>query len=208
MKQSFYAVTNCSIKAIMLFLDPFKWSITIQLCLVMLTGLSLFTSCKKQDAVQPKAEIQSVSDADINSTADFGRQQLKTIQELIQAREATIRYKDINNAIHDGYVDIHVVMENMGYHYQKVSIVDSVFDVKHPELLVYNKNSDGTFRLVAVEYAVPLDKSANAPAGFTGNKDVWDHNDGFGLWLLHAWVWDFNPDGVFNPTNTRVHVVM
>ena len=99
-------------------------------------------------------------------------------------------------------------MENMGYHYQKVSLVDSVFDVKHPELLVYNKNLDGTFRLVAVEYAVPLDKSANAPTGFIGNKDVWDHNDGFGLWLLHAWVWDFNPDGVFNPTNPRVHVVM
>ena len=96
----------------------------------------------------------------------------------------------------------------MGYHYQKVSLVDSVFDVKHPELLVYNKNADGTFRLVAVEYAVPLDKSATAPKGFIGNKDVWDHNDGFGLWLLHAWVWDFNPDGVFNPTNPRVHVQM
>src|SRR4051812_48483767 len=113
MKQSFCAVTNCSTKAAMPFLNRFKLSTATQLCLVMLAGLSLFTSCKKQDAVQPKAEIQSVSDAEINSAADFGRQQLSTIKELIQAREATIRYKDIHNAIHDGYVDIHVVMENM-----------------------------------------------------------------------------------------------
>jgi hypothetical protein len=71
---------------------------------------------------------------------------------------------------------------------------------------VYNRKSNGHFELVAVEYAVPIELSPNhAPAGFTGSADVWDRNEGFGLWLLHAWVWHFNPDGVFNPTNPLVH---
>jgi hypothetical protein len=48
--------------------------------------------------------------------------------------------------------------------------------------------------------------TATAPEGFTGSSDEWDHNTDFGLWLLHAWVWKNNPDGVFNPTNPRVQV--
>jgi hypothetical protein len=24
------------------------------------------------------------------------------------------------------------------------------------------------------------------------------------FWTLHAWVWKDNPDGLFNPTNSRV----
>ena len=37
-------------------------------------------------------------------------------------------------------------------------------------------------------------------------NDVWDGNVGAGLWLLHAWVWCYNPAGVFNPTNPLVHL--
>jgi len=44
---------------------------------------------------------------------------------------------------------------------------------------VYNKNEDGSFQLVAAEYAVPIDISPNkAPEGFTGTGDVWDRNTG------------------------------
>jgi len=130
----------------------------------------------------------------------------ETLKELQQARDATAQYLDINNAIADGYVDINVVMPNMGYHFQKPKLVDSVFNIRKPELLVYNKKKDGSFQLVAVEYAVPLDQSVNAPKGFTGRQDVWDHNTVFGLWTLHAWIWKDNPDGIFNPTNPDVHV--
>lgn len=129
-----------------------------------------------------------------------------TAWELQQARAATARYRDIKNAIKDTYVDIAVVKENMGYHYMKVSNVDATFDYRQPEILVYNKNDGGEYELVAVEYAVPLNLSATAPEGFSGNDDVWDENHGFGLWLLHAWVWSYNPDGVFNPTNPLVHL--
>lgn len=92
----------------------------------------------------------------------------------------------------------------MGFHFMKASLVDGVFDYRNPEILVYNMDSDGRYTLVAVEYAVPLELSADAPEGFTGDDDIWTANADFGLWLLHAWVWFYNPDGIFNPTNPNI----
>jgi hypothetical protein len=127
-----------------------------------------------------------------------------TLRELQQARAATAKYKDIQNAIDDDYQDIHVDLDNMGHHFMKVSLVDGIFDISHPEILVYNKDQHGVQQLVAVEYAVPLPEPQ--PAGFTGDVDVWDGNTGFGLWLLHAWVWDYNSNGVFDPMNPAVEL--
>ncbi|HEX5153225.1 MAG TPA: hypothetical protein VFW07_17365 [Parafilimonas sp.] len=131
----------------------------------------------------------------------------QTIQELKAAQTATERYKNIQNAIADGYADIEVVVEHMGFHYMKASLADTLFEYNKPEILVYNKNHEGQTELVAVEYAVPISLMPDtAPAGFTGSGDVWKYDTGFGLWLLHAWVWAYNPDGVFNPTNPSVHL--
>ena len=57
---------------------------------------------------------------------------------------------------------------------------------------------------MAVEYAVPLEESRIAPKGYVGHADGWDVNTDFGLWTLHAWIWDYNPAGVFAPLNPRV----
>ena len=126
-----------------------------------------------------------------------------TMQELQQAKIATASYNNINNAIADGYVDINVVIPNMGHHYMKAENVNAEFDISSPELLVYSPHPvTGHMRLVAVEYAVPI--NFPEPEGFTGDYDEWSYNATFGLWLLHAWVWEYNPDGVFNHTNTLV----
>lgn len=168
----------------------------------LLAGVLSFTSCKKHDDSGCKG-LDSNSDL-IASTHGLSRQ---TLCELQQAREATEKYRNFSAAMNDHYDDIDVVMPNMGYHFMKSAIVDTVFDISRPEILVYNKDHDDHFELVAIEYAVPIDTLSNkAPEGFTGSKDVWDHNTGFGLWLLHAWVWKNNPSGVFNPTNPSVHV--
>lgn len=130
-----------------------------------------------------------------------------TFLELLQARIATAKYRHISKAIEDGYADINVVVPNMGYHFMKSALVDSFFDIRKPEILVYNKNERGNFQLVAVEYAVPIDITPNAaPEGFTGSDDVWERNTTFGLWLQHAWIWAFNPDGVFHDTNPLIIV--
>lgn len=186
--------------------------------IMLSTGASLiilFSACSKEGATPAldNAEISS-SNAKTNALlpADLRKDNPNldptTVWELQQARAATARYqRDTLNAKKDGYVNINVISQNMGWHFMKPSLVDGVFDFRNPEILVYNKNHEGLMELVAVEYAVPISATPDtAPAGFTGNADVWDKNTGFGLWLLHAWVWYPNPSGVFNPTNPDVHV--
>ena len=184
----------------------------IALSLILMFSICLLlTGCTKDNmnsAVNKDQHLGSMNKAEeadvVNSYSGLSPQ---TTWELQQARAATAKYRNIENAKKDGYSDIMVDVENMGHHFMKSAIVDATFDIRKPEILVYNRNDDGSQELVAAEYAVPLDLSPNsAPEGFTGSGDVWDHNDGFGLWLLHAWVWNHNPDGVFNPTNPLVHL--
>lgn len=178
---------------------------------VLLFVMLFMNSCSKEASVKSET---SNTQSTMNKTSmlipgemlnNYSGLNATTLWELQQARAATARYRDIKNAKKDGYVDIDVVAQNMGHHFMKMSNVDDKFDFKSPEILVYNKMEDGSMLLVAVEYAVPLGLSAEAPEGFTGSHDAWDKNFGFGLWLLHAWVWYHNPVGVFNPTNPLVH---
>jgi len=127
------------------------------------------------------------------------------ILQLDQAKDATAKYLDVDKAVADGYVDIGLFIPNMGWHYMKESILDENFEWTKPELLVYQDDPCGGKRkLVAIEYAVPFALSKHAPAGFVGRADEWDANQAFKLWTLHAWVYEFNPDGVFAPMNPRV----
>jgi len=208
MKNLFNAVMNCATKTVYTThgSNAYKLKTISLLCLILLSGAFLFTACDKQDDFKPDSSTQNLKPGEANADMDTAALSKKTLMELQEARVATAKYRDINNALADGYVDIHVVLPNMGYHFEKASLVDSVFNIRKPELLVYNKRQDGGFNLVAVEYAVPLDQSVNAPRGFAGSHDVWDHNTGFGLWTLHAWVWKDNPDGIFSPMNPNVHV--
>ncbi len=177
------------------------------ICSVILISLFL-TSCQKENLITPAEEVQSRSNPAMITEADvvneYSGLSFQTKWELQQARAATAKYRNINNAVKDGYVDISVRVENMGHHYLNPGLLDGTFDVRKPEILVYNKDEDGNFHLVAVEYAVPINEPR--PEGFTGSQDEWDENTGFGLWLLHAWVWTYNPYGVFNPTNPLVHL--
>jgi len=125
-------------------------------------------------------------------------------QELEKARKATARYQDVRNAVADGYEDIDVVLPNMGRHFLKRAQLDATFDAERPELLVYKEEPGGLLTLVSLEYAVPLNLSATAPAGFTGGRDGWFADQTFQLWTLHAWVWRANPEGVFHATNRLV----
>lgn len=124
-------------------------------------------------------------------------------KELALARASTAKYHNIQKALADGYEDINLYIPNMGWHYLKPSLLDDTFEVDKPELLVYAEKPGGGFRLVAVEYAVPLPLSVDPPAGFTGDDDVWYENIDAGLWTLHAWVWLHNPDGIFAAFNSN-----
>lgn len=128
-----------------------------------------------------------------------------TLVQLESVRRATARFLDEQTAIDEGYVDISVFYPNMGHHYLKPELLDDRFELKKPELLVYAVDAcSGSRRLVAVEYAVPLALADEAPAGFVGSDDTWTINQRFQLWTLHAWLFQYNPAGVFAAYNVRV----
>jgi hypothetical protein len=171
---------------------------------VIILFLSSCTKEKINNVAAPASRTDALMESQANTVNGYTNLPLKTAVELKRARAATARYRNFENAIKDGYSNIMVDVENMGHHYMKTSIVDDKFDISEPEILVYNRDESGNPELVAVEYAVPL--TYPKPGGFTGSLDVWNDTSGFPLWLLHAWVWHYNPEGVFNWTNPDVEL--
>jgi len=159
-------------------------------------------ACDGRDGSLATAPVTAAVAASAHQHTDLSGDLAIPGTELAQVRRASTRYHDFDAAIADGYVDINVVVPNMGRHFMKPSLVDGTFDPEHPEILVYQTAPNGRLVLGAVEYAIP--DTFSEPAGFTGNADRWDPNPVFHLWLLHAWVWQENPDGLFNPTNPKV----
>jgi hypothetical protein len=129
-----------------------------------------------------------------------------TNQQLAQARRGTAKYHDIAQAEADGYVNINIYESGEGLHYVNFALVDGTFDPEHPEVLLYAPvPHENRMELVAVEYVVPLSLSSTAPAGFSGDADVWRENsEGLGLWELNAWIWTHNSNGIFAFHNPRV----
>jgi len=192
-----------------------RWSAQPTLYIMILFTAFLFSACKKYEANKPNdtnTEQVTINNGnpDAELFSNYSGLDPQTLLELQQAKAATAKYQNINNAFADNYKkDPIVVLPNMGYHFLKLELVSPVFDIKKPAILVYNKKDNGNFELVAVEYAVPIDpQSANTPPeGFTGNDDEWDFNTlNSGWWTLHAWIWKDNPDGVFKPMNPLVIV--
>lgn len=83
----------------------------------------------------------------------------------------------------------------------------------YPEVLAYGEGDDGDLVLGAVEYAAPIyGRFEEDPPDLFDNADPEWHVLPLpeeapvpfdGLWTLHAWVHNHNPDGVFHPTNPR-----
>ncbi len=183
------------------------------LCLLAVASTLLFTACQKYNAVEPNAGEELVSARAAGTNAQFITTygvSGQTLGELMQVRAATRQYQDTLDAIADGYANLNLKLPNMGFHFGKRELIeDGKFDLSKPEFLVYNPDASGKFQLVAVEYGVPIDPAnpITPPAGFTGDDDEWDRNTlNTGLWTLHAWVWKFNPDGVFKMMNPDVIV--
>ena len=128
---------------------------------------------------------------------------------LAALRAATARFHSLNAAQAAGYgTRVTECMSDptaggMGVHYADLARFDATVDALRPEILVYAPGPNGQLRLVAVEYAVPLAAwhEAEPPSLYGIPFHV---NAAFGLWVLHAWVWDANPSGVFADWNPRV----
>ena len=120
-------------------------------------------------------------------------------KQLSEVRQVTAKYHDIEKAIEDGYEVGSPLVPNMGVHYVNEGLLgDGVVDPLTPEVLVYAPKKNGKYKLVAVEY---LTIGGERPTLFDQQFDVGPFPGSF---ALHAWIWQGNPLGLFNPTNPNV----
>jgi hypothetical protein len=117
-------------------------------------------------------------------------------RHIVRLWIATARYHDVDNALAGGRVDLDLCFDQMGEHYaDPATFSDGVLDPVRPEALVYEHVGD-QLRLVAVEWV------STTPGEVRG---IPLHlNENLGVWVLHAWIWKFNPDGVLADFNPRV----
>lgn len=132
-------------------------------------------------------------------------------------RDATRRYRDVSQAIADGYqLQFGCVTGShegaMGLHYVNGALVgDPALDPARPELLVYEPQPNGKVRLVAVDYLVfkeAWDATHTDTPKLMGQLfHLFDAPNRYGLpafYTLHVWAWKDNPSGTFANWNPNV----
>lgn len=143
--------------------------------------------------------------------------------ELAQVRSVTARFHDLDTALAAGYelgwvngsgtriitgCVAHPTAGAMGYHYFNEQLMDDLaVDLLQPEVLVYAPGPDGQLRLVAVEW-VARGPNSNPP-GVSEPPSVLGMPmhilvPQVGFYIMHAWVWEPNPAGMFEDWNPNV----
>jgi hypothetical protein len=144
----------------------------------------------------------------ILNLSDTLRLSARTEEQLEAAKEATLKYRDINVAIADGYVQGSPDVPGEGYHYLNPKYLDCKFDPRHPEILLYAFPPGKTqLQLVALEYAIPyacMPQNGPPPEGFAGSLDVWHSDEPVPFWTVNAWLYFRNPDGLFTLENPLI----
>jgi hypothetical protein len=148
--------------------------------------------------------------ADVQQLGPSGSVQASAVnQDLATLRQVTASFHRFDQADSAGWsAQITPCMESpeggMGFHYGNVALIDGTARVDQPELLLYEPETNGRLRLVAVEYIIPYTFHSRdaAPPVLFGQE--FQQVDAFQLWGLHAWVWRNNPSGMFAPWNPEV----
>jgi hypothetical protein len=131
-------------------------------------------------------------------------------KEVKRIRSATMGFKSLDIAAAQGYArDVAHCLENppqggMGYHHQNDALMDDKIELERPEILVYERLSNGDYRLNGVEYIVPFSARPPDAAPPTVMGQKLKRAPQLGIWYLHVWVWLENPSGLFADWNPRV----
>jgi len=138
-------------------------------------------------------------------------------RDFIAALVSTARFHSVRQAVAAGYQPASPCVASpaggMGIHYENAALMDDpTIDPARPEILLYEPGSNGSLRLVGLEYWKRdadgnLATSDDRPSLFgqpfdgpmPGHSPVMPvHYD------LHVWIWKHNPSGLFAAFNPRV----
>lgn len=155
----------------------------------------------------PKAEPPTMNAADPRAILPTG---LGTAidRDVETLRAATERFRKSSVAIAEGYVAEDRCIEHqphgaMGYHFNNLALRDATVELERPEVLVYEKQPDGTFKLNGVEFIVPFTAwTKTEPPTIMGQR--LKRADSLGFWYLHVWNWGYSPSGLFADWNPSV----
>ena len=155
-----------------------------------------------------------------------GSSDAKMQVQLAQVRAATAKFHRVSEAVAAGYelgwvngagVKIvagcvsHPTAGAMGYHYfNKALMADNGVNALQPEALVYAPDGEGGLELAAVEWVVRSAQSnpagvSSAPSVLGMTMHILVPPPGPAFYLMHAWVWQDNPAGMFADWNPDVH---
>jgi hypothetical protein len=136
-----------------------------------------------------------------------------------KVRKATEQFRDINVATAAGFAQATPCVSGpdfgaMGVHFVLSSrITNGTLNADEPEALIYEPLSNGSLRLVGVEFIVLASVwTAQHPGGSPPALDGQLLNyieapNRYGLpafYELHVWAWEHNPVGSFADWNTQV----
>lgn len=143
-------------------------------------------------------------------------------RDLFAAARVSAEYHSPTRAQDDGYVPFAIPADaggtplriggdeitcfdsdagGMGVHY--VQGIDEYLDPADPEALVYSVGENDRLRLVALEYVIPEEfvNPSNPPVLF--GRAMHGHAY-LPIYILHVWIWKWNPSGLFADFNPRV----
>jgi hypothetical protein len=149
--------------------------------------------------------------------------------DLTAATIAAGRFHSLSVAGHAGYgrppapAPLHNCISHgadgaMGFHYIKGSLLDTTLDPTQPEALVYAPDANGKLHLAALEFVTFQDAwnadHPNTMPMLFGKEfmpvNALPNNGGLTVYnippfyMLHVWIWNSNPSGLFNPWNPSV----
>lgn len=139
-------------------------------------------------------------------------------QMLAALRAATAPFHNLQEAVDAGYVSTvecasHPTEGAMGVHFANFGLMgDATYELRHPELLVYEPQKNGRMRLVAAAYVIfrtPWEMAGNTSDPVFGDVPFVRNfgEDAHGLpdhYELHIWLWKHNPAGMFEEWNPTV----
>ncbi len=143
--------------------------------------------------------VEPASGATVPATALGDANSADVQRDLARARRATAKYHDLDAAIADGFVNTGLpCIEGQGFHYVNPGRIGTL-DIESPQVLVYAPGN----RLVGLEWIMPASLVGGVPPTLSG--ETFHGSSAGGLFFLHVWAWQANPQAVFADSHPRIH---
>ena len=170
---------------------------------VMLSGLVMAVLASSASAQMKSADtgaVEGILPSGFGDAVD---------RDVARLRAATEPFKSLDKAVAAGYErNVTNCVEHqphgaMGFHHENKALRDATLDVEKPEILVYERLANGSYRLNGVEYLVPISAWTKEEAPVIMGQKL-KRADSLGIWYLHVWNWEKSPNGLFSDWNPRV----